>query len=209
MNTRTRSIIVGTGSHLPVRKVPNEHFLGHEFYDAQGDRIDRPTAEIIEKFEKITGIAERRWVTDDLVTSDIATLAAADALQSGGIDPESLDHVIVAHNFGDVRADNRRSDFVPSIAARVKARLGIESPRAVCYDIPFGCPGWLQGVIQADCFLGAGQGSRALVIGAETLSRVSDPHDRDSMIYADGAGAVILDTIETGEAVGVLSHTSR
>jgi 3-oxoacyl-[acyl-carrier-protein] synthase-3 len=116
--------------------------------------------------------------------------------------------VIVAHNFGDVRADNRRSDFVPSLAARVKARLGIESPRAISYDIPFGCPGWLQGVIQAGCFLTAGQGKRALVIGAETLSRVSDPHDRGSM-YADGAGAVILETVATDEPVGVLSHIVR
>jgi 3-oxoacyl-[acyl-carrier-protein] synthase-3 len=209
MSTRNRSIIVGTGSHLPTRNVRNADFLGNEFYNADGDRIDRPTAEIIQKFEDITGIAERRWVTDDLVTSDIASLAAEDALQSAGIDRESLDHVIVAHNFGDVRADNRRSDFVPSLAARVKAGLGIENPQAISYDIPFGCPGWLQGLIQADCFLTAGQGKRALVIGAETLSRVSDPHDRDSMIYADGAGATILEAVATDEPVGVLSHTAR
>jgi 3-oxoacyl-[acyl-carrier-protein] synthase-3 len=206
---RNRSVIAGTGSHLPARNVPNADFLGNEFYDANGDRIDRPTAEIIEKFQRITGITERRWVTDDLVTSDIASLAAEDALQSAGVDPESLDHVIVAHNFGDVRADNRRSDLVPSLAARVKARLGIENPRAISYDIPFGCPGWLQGLIQADCFLTAGQGKRALVIGAETLSRVSDPHDRDSMIYADGAGAVVLDSVASEKPVGVLSHSAR
>jgi 3-oxoacyl-[acyl-carrier-protein] synthase-3 len=209
MSTWNRSIIVGTGSHLPARSVCNADFLENEFYDSHGERIDRPTAEIIEKFEKITGITERRWVTDDLVTSDIASLAAEDALRSAGIDPESLDHVIVAHNFGDVRADSRRSDFVPSLAARVKATLGIENPRAISYDVPFGCPGWLQGLIQADCFLTAGQGKRALVIGAETLSRVSDPHDRDSMIYADGAGAVILEAIAADEPVGVLSHSAR
>ena len=209
MSTRNRSIIVGTGSHLPARHVPNADFLGNEFYGADGERIDRPTAEIIEKFEAITGITERRWVPDDLVTSDIASLAAEDALQSSGIDPESLDHVIVAHNFGDVRADNPRSDIVPSLAARVKERLGIENPRAICYDIPFGCPGWLQALIQADCFLTAGQGKRALVIGAETLSRVLDPHDRDSMIYADGAGAAILEAVATEEPVGVLSHSTR
>jgi 3-oxoacyl-[acyl-carrier-protein] synthase-3 len=206
---RIRSIIIGTGSYLPTRAVPNSAFLDHAFYSPDGSRIDQPTAEIIEKFEKITGIGERRWVTEDLVTSDIAFLAAQDALQSSGIDPETLDYVIVAHNFGDVRADNRRSDLVPSLAARVKAKLGIENPRAICYDIPFGCPGWLQGVIQADCFLTAGQGSKALVIGAETLSRVSDPHDRDSMIYADGAGAMILETVASGEPVGVLCHGAR
>ncbi|MEZ5066901.1 MAG: ketoacyl-ACP synthase III, partial [bacterium] len=199
----------GTGSHLPARNVPNADFLSHEFYGADGDPIARPTSEIIEKFREITGIGERRWVPDDLVTSDIALLAAEDALQSSGIDPESLDHVVVAHNFGDVRADNRRSDFVPSLAARVKARLGIENPSAVSYDLPFGCPGWLQAVIQADGMLTAGRGKRALVIGAETLSRVSDPHDRDSMIYADGAGAVILDTVECDAPVGILSHAAR
>jgi 3-oxoacyl-[acyl-carrier-protein] synthase-3 len=204
-----RSIIVGTGSHLPSRNVPNADFLTSEFYDENGSRIERPTAEIIAKFEKITGIVERRWVTDDLVTSDIAYLAADDALRSAGIDPESLDHVIVAHNFGDVRAGNRRSDLVPSLASRVKARLGIENPQSVAYDVPFGCPGWLQGVIQADCFLRGGHGKRALVIGAETLSRVLDPHDRDSMIYADGAGAVILEAVATDEPVGFLSHTAR
>ncbi len=209
MSARNRSVVVGTGSYLPARVIPNSDFLENEFYDANGDRIDRPVAEIIEKFEKITGIAERRWVTDDLVTSDIAYLAAKDALDSSGIDPESLDHIIVAHNFGDVRANDRRSDLVPSLAARVKAKLKIANAQTVSYDIPFGCPGWLQGIIQADCFLASGQGARALVIGAETLSRVSDPHDRDSMIYADGAGATILEAVATDDPIGALSHVSR
>ena len=90
------------------------------------------------------------------MTSDIAALAARDALDAAGLDPEALDYVIVAHNFGDVAADNRRSDLVPSLAARVKALLGIQNPAAVAYDLPFGCPGWLQGVIQADYFLRSG-----------------------------------------------------
>jgi 3-oxoacyl-[acyl-carrier-protein] synthase-3 len=85
MGAPRRSVIVGTGSHLPERSVPNAHFLGNEFYDADGKRIERPTAEIIEKFEKITGISERRWVPDDLVTSDIAALAAREAVRSAGI----------------------------------------------------------------------------------------------------------------------------
>ena len=209
MSPPKRSVIVGTGSYLPTRNVHNDDFLRHVFYDESGEPITRPTAETIEKFEKITGITERRWVTDDLVTSDIAALASEDALRSSGVDPESLDYVIVAHNFGDVLASNRRSDFVPTLAARVKSRLKIENPSAICYDLPFGCPGWLQGVIQADCFLTAGPAKRALIIGAETLSRVSDPHDRDSMIYADGAGAVILEAKPTEETVGILCHTSR
>jgi 3-oxoacyl-[acyl-carrier-protein] synthase-3 len=189
--------------------VRNADFLNNEFFDADGKRFERPTREIIEKFEQITGIGERRYVTDDQVTSDIACLAASDALESSGIDGETLDYVIVAHNFGDVCASNRRSDLVPSLASRVKQRLGIASARAVCYDIPFGCPGWLQALIQADSFLGSGAGKRALVIGAEVLSRVSDPHDRDSMIYADGAGAVVLESVSGDAASGVLAHTAR
>ena len=160
MSPRNRSVIVGSGSYLPTRTVTNADFLKHEFFDAEGKRFPKPTAEIIEQFEKITGIRERRWVTDDLVTSDVAYLAAEECLSSAGIDRESLDYVIVAHNFGDVRADNRRSDFVPSLAARVKARLKIVNPNTICYDLPFGCPGWLQGVIQADYFLAAGIAKR-------------------------------------------------
>ncbi len=63
----------------------------------------------------------------------------------------------------------------------------------MAYDLLFGCPGWVEGVIQAQAFMKAGMAKRCLVIGGETLSRVLDPHDRDSMIYADGAGATILD----------------
>lgn len=203
------SIIVGTGSFVPTRSIPNTAFLEHEFYDSEGRRFEKPNSEIIEQFEKITGIRERRWITDDLVTSDIAYLAAEDALRSSDTDPETLDYVIVAHNFGDVRATDRRSDFVPSLAARVKAKLKIENPAAICYDLPFGCPGWLQGVIQADRFLAADGAKRALVIGAETLSRVSDPHDRDSMIYADGAGAVVLEAVPSEKPVGILCHKAR
>ena len=209
MQSVRRSVIVGTGSHVPTRCVANAEFTGREFYGPGGARMDRAAPEVVERFEAITGIRERRWVPDNLVASDIAALAATEALQSSGVDPESLDHIIVAHNFGDVRADHRSSDLVPSLASRVKALLDIESPQSVCYDLPFGCPGWLQGLIQADCFLSAGHGTRALVIGTETLSRVSDPHDRDSLIYADGAGAVVLEARSTDEPVGVLSHTAR
>jgi 3-oxoacyl-[acyl-carrier-protein] synthase-3 len=98
---------------------------------------------------------------------------------------------------------------VPSLAARVKHTLEIDNPECVAYDLPFGCPGWLQGVIQADYFLRSGDATRALVIGAETLSRVSDPHDRDSLIYADGAGAVILEAHASEAPVGILAHATR
>jgi 3-oxoacyl-[acyl-carrier-protein] synthase-3 len=205
-----RSVFVGTGSYIPTRAVPNDEFLGHEFflnYERPIDPADNPKT--VNKFQEITEIAERRFVTDDLVASDIAHLAARQALDSSGVDGESLDYIIVAHNFGDVRVDNRRSDFVPSLAGRVKERLEIANPSCIAYDLPFGCPGWLQAVIQADYFLRSGDAHRALVIGAETLSRVSDPHDRDSMLYSDGAGATILEAREADEGIGILSHAAR
>jgi 3-oxoacyl-[acyl-carrier-protein] synthase-3 len=203
------SVIVGSGSYIPERRVPNSDFMNSIFCDSSGAQLAKSNEETIRKLQEITGISERRYVTDDQVASDIAALAGRDALTSSGVDPESLDYVIVAHNFGDVRADNRRSDFVPTLAARVKHRLGIVNPRTVAYDIPFGCPGWLQGVIQADYYLRSGDCRRALVIGAETLSRISDSHDRDSMIYADGAGATILEAVESPEPVGILAHAVR
>ncbi len=214
MQETRRSVIIGTGSYLPERTIANEAFLDREFHTADGTRIELPTERVIEKFEQITGIRERRWVGPELVASDLAAIAAERAIEAAGIDPETLDHLIVAHNFGDVTDAGRRTDQVPSLASRVKARLGIENPRAVGYDVAFGCPGWLQGVIHADCFLRAGAGSRALVIGAETLSRVCDPDDRDSMIYADGAGAAVLEARESAEPpsakqAGVLAHAAR
>ena len=202
-----RTVIAGTGSHIPSVVVPNEHFLGHEFWGPDQKPIDKPNSEILKQFESITGIRERRYVSDDLVTSDIAADAARNALDSSKIDPESLDYIIVAHNFGDVRAGSGRSDMVPALAARVKAKLGIQTPRTVAYDLVFGCPGWLQGVIQADYMIRSGGVKRAMIIGAETLSRVSDPHDRDSLIYADGAGAVILEGSSNGS--GFLAHAVR
>lgn len=203
------SIITGTGSYIPSKQISNNDFLKNEFYNAQGKKIEQPNKELINKFKEITSIEERRYVSDNLVTSDIAYLAAVEALKSSNIDKEDLDYIIVAHNFGDVKNDNRKSDFVPNLAARVKYKLEIKSPNAVAYDLPFGCPGWLQAVIQADYFIKSGDAKKILVIGAETLSRVSDPHDRDSMLYADGAGAVVIEAKESKEPVGILSHLTR
>jgi 3-oxoacyl-[acyl-carrier-protein] synthase III len=115
----------------------------------------------------------------------------------------------VAHNFGDVASHNLRLDFCPTLAARIKQRLEIRNPYCVAFDLPFGCPGWLQAVIQAHYFLRSGDARKALVVGSETLSRVSDPHDRDSMIYADGAGAALLEATESDAHVGILSHRTR
>ncbi|MGB0177894.1 MAG: 3-oxoacyl-ACP synthase III family protein, partial [Owenweeksia sp.] len=91
------------------------------------------------------------------------------------------------------------------LASRVKHQLGIKNPFCIPYDILFGCPGWVQGVIQADAYFKAGTAKTALVIGAETLSRVLDEYDRDSMIFSDGAGASIIQFQDGDEDRGILS----
>ncbi|WP_210464630.1 3-oxoacyl-ACP synthase III family protein [Rufibacter roseolus] len=200
------TVITGSGRFLPTKIVPNEDFLEHSFFDAAGKKLPNSNEVIIQKFTQITGIKERRYATDDLVASDLGFRAAQEAIADAGIDPETLDYIIVAHNFGDVKACSRRVDMMPPLAARIKHKLQIANPYTVAYDLPFGCPGWLQGVIQAHYYLQSGDAKRILVIGTETLSRVSDAHDRDSMIYSDGAGAVILEA-HPGEAKnGILQH---
>ena len=99
-----------------------------------------------------------------------------------------------------------QTDVLPALASRVKHDLGIKNPNCVAYDILFGCPGWVQGVIQADTYFKAGIAKKALVIGTETLSRVIDMYDRDSMIFSDGAGASVLEAKQEGDGVsGILS----
>jgi 3-oxoacyl-[acyl-carrier-protein] synthase-3 len=208
-----RSVITGTGSYIPTEVKTNQDFTNHTFYTEDNAPIGVCPQVVVEKFQKITGIAERRYVAAHLTTSDIATLAAEEALRDSGIDPETLDMIIVAHNFGNVVEGTVQSDAVPSLASRVKHNLKIKSPACVAYDILFGCPGWVQGMIQADAFFKAGMAKKALVIGAETLSRVIDRYDRDSMIFSDGAGASVVEYQEVPEdgsgilASSALSHS--
>lgn len=209
MQEQIYSIITGSGRYIPTQRITNADFLSHTFYETDGKRLTRSNEEVIRKFSEITGIEERRYVTDDQVASDIGYLAALDALNSSQTDGETIDYIIVAHNFGDVPAKNRRSDLVPALASRIKMKLGIQNPNTVCYDLPFGCAGWLQGVIQADFYIKSGMVKKVMVIGAETLSRICDPHDRDSMIYADGAGAIILEAKRSETPVGILAHQSQ
>ena len=198
-------IITATGSYIPPVTVPNAHFMSNEFYGTDGLKIEKPNPEIITKLYEITGIRERRWVDDKLDTSDIATFAAEEALES--VDRESLDYIIVAQNLGEVRSDLPYTDIVPSIASRVKHKLKIENPYTVAFDLPFGCPGWLQGMIMAKSLIKAGDAKRILVIGAEILSRVTDPHDVDCMIFADGAGATVVEASDKDG--GILAHLTR
>lgn len=209
MNKKKYAVITGSGKYLPSVKVKNTHFLNNDFYNADGQKNPKTTEHIVATLQKITEIEERRFVEDGYVTSDLAYLAAKEAIASAQIDPETLDYIIVAHNFGDVKKGSSRIDMVPTLAARVKHKLQIANPYTVAYDLPFGCPGWIQGMIQADYYIKSGDAKKVLVIGAETLSRISDPHDMDSMIYSDGAGAVVLEGKEAEEAVGCLAHVSR
>lgn len=188
-----RSVITGTGCYIPATVQSNTDFTNHQFYADNNQPLKVPPEEVVEKFRQITGIEERRYIDDDLNTSDIASIASRRALQDSGIDPEALDQLIVAHNFGNVIKQSIQTDAVPSLATRVKHDLGIQNPNCVAYDILFGCPGWIQAMIQADAFFKAGVAKKCLLIGAETLSRVIDIYDRDSMIFADGAGACILE----------------
>ena len=202
-----RTVIAGSGSYIPEIVVGSDHFLNYDFRGPDRKKIDKSNREIVAQFESITGIRERRYVPDNVTASDIAFEAAKKALDSSGVDPESLDYIIVAQNFGDVRPGSRRTDQVPALAARVKAKLRITTPRTVAFDLVFGCPGWLQGVIMSDYMIRSGEVRRTMVIGAETLSRIADPHDRDCLIYADGAGAMILEGRETDG--GVIAHAVR
>lgn len=203
-----KSIIVGTGSYIPVNIVSNSDFLEHRFYEKNGEPILRDNSEVISKFQDITEIEERRYANKEHKASDLGYFAAVNALESSGIDPETLDYIIIAHNFGDIAPGSTRVDVLPTLGSRIKHRLGIKNPDCVAYDLPFGCPGWLQGMIQADYYIRSGDAKRALIVGTETLSRVTDPHDRDSMIYADGAGATILEGKANSEA-GILSHKTQ
>lgn len=206
---KKRTIITGTGCYIPPVIKKNDEFIANRFYTEDKLPIDRPQQEIVHKFKLITGIEERRYAPENMTASHMAIQAARLAIQDSGIDPETLDQLIVAHNYGDVVVNTTQTDGVPSLASRVKQGLGIKNPLCVPYDILFGCPGWLQGLIQADLFCRAGAASRCLVIGTETLSRVIDKYDRDSMIFSDGAGACVVEHRATDTDTGILSTGVR
>lgn len=204
------SVITGIGSYIPTVKKENSTFSDHHFLNADGTDFPAANDVIIEKFKAITGIEERRYAEDKFTTSDLGFFAAEKAIEEAGINREEIDYIIFAHNFGDVKEGAIQSDILPSLATRVKHRLGIENPNCVAYDILFGCPGWIEGVIQANAFIKSGIAKKALVIGGETLSRVVDTHDRDSMIYSDGAGASIIEAKDSNDVVsGILSHATQ
>lgn len=198
--------IIGIGSYIPNKEVSNTDFGDHVFLNEDGTAFAYPNEVVIKKFKGITGIENRRYAEDHHTSSDLAYFAAERAIENAKIDRETLDYIIFAHNFGDVKSGTHQTDILPSLATRVKNKLDIKNPKCVAYDILFGCPGWIEGVLQANAFIKSGMAKRVLVIGAETLSRVVDDHDRDSMIYSDGAGASILEASD--DEAGLLSYES-
>ena len=122
------NILSGTGSFIPSITKKNTDFLTQDFYSEKKVKLPNSNEVIIKKFKAITGIDERRYLKDDLMSSDIATYAAKIAIDDAGIDVEQLDYIIVGHNFGNVRAGETQSDFLPSLASRVKHNLKIKKP---------------------------------------------------------------------------------
>lgn len=203
------AVIIGSGAYIPPNVKKNSDFCQERFYGPDQEPFEAENKEIIQKFFAITGIEERRYLDDDMFNSDMATQAGRKAIEDAGIDKESLDYIIVAHNFGDIKKDTIQTNILPSLASRVKYKLGIENPNSVAYDLIFGCPGWVQGMIHAKSFIESGLAKRVLIIGSESLSRVLDMHDRDSMIYSDGAGAVVLEGRESDHREGIMGHASQ
>ncbi len=200
------TIIIGSGSYIPGKIIGKEYFLDSVFYTDEGERIDKPNEEIIQKFVEITEIENRRYLEADEMNSDLGHRAAKLALEDAKTNPEDLDYIIYASNFGEVGA-NGRSDFMPSMSARLKNKLGITNRSCVNYDMIFGCPGWVEAMILADTLIKAKRAKTILVVGAETLSRVTDPFDRNKMIFADGAGAVVVQATDD-ESVGIIADNT-
>ncbi len=179
-----RSRIVGTGTYLPPRKVTNDELV-KEF------GIDTSDAWIRER----TGIGARRILADDLATSDMAAAASRKALEMAQVRPDELDMVIV----GTVTPDMP----FPSAATFLQAKIGAK--HAACFDVAAACAGSLYALAIADNFVRSGQAKKVLVVGAETLTRISDWKDRATcVLFGDAAGALVV-APETRRERGILS----
>lgn len=172
--------IAGTGSYLPDKILTNADL------ECMVDTTD-------EWIFARTGIRERHVVTDDEATSDLATKAAKNAIVSAKISPQDIDLIIVATTTPD--------KIFPSVATIVQQKLGISGCPA--FDVQAVCSGFVYALATADNFIKAGSAKCALVIGAETFSRITDWSDRGNCIlWGDGAGAVIL---EASDEAGIIS----
>jgi len=200
------TIIKGTGSVLPALVVPNSDFNNHHFYDKHGVKNDRQGAEITAKLEAITGIRERRYVPFDQDSRPLMTEVSKITVANAGLELNELDGIIVAHNAGNMVIGENVFHTVPNMAAYLKNALEITNHECYAYDLLFACPGWLQAVIQAHQAIQIGDAENILVVGIEIASRLLDPHDLDSMILADGCGAVVLS--KNSDTRGVVSYAT-
>lgn len=202
------SIITATGSVLPARKITNDFFNNNQFYKKDGTLNPKPGSEVTKKLKEISGITERRFLNDDQDSVDLLVAACSKVLEGSSIDKNSLDAVIVAHNSGNM-LPNTKGIYVavPNLSSILKNRLNITNHECVAYDILFGCPGWLQAVIQANRLILAGEAKHILVAGVEVASRLLDPHDVDSLLMADGCGAIIL-SVNSDTKKGIQTHAT-
>ncbi len=200
------TIIIGSGSYIPTKVVGRENFMDSVFYTDEGDKIEKPNEEIIQKFVEITEIENRRYLEEDEYNSDLGYRAAKEAIYDAQIDQEDIEYIIYASNFGEVDK-NGMTNFMPSMSARLKNKLGIKNRKCINYDMIFGCPGWVEAMILADTIIKANKAKLILVVGSETLSRVTDPFDRNKMIFADGAGAVVVKATDE-ENVGIIADAT-
>jgi 3-oxoacyl-[acyl-carrier-protein] synthase-3 len=165
-----RSVILGTGSALPRRRVSNAELA---------ERVDTSDAWIVER----TGIRFRHIAADDETTASLAADAARKALDSAGVEPGDIDLIILATATPD--------QTFPASATKVQQALGIND--CVSFDVQAVCSGFLYALTVADSMIRAGTARRALVIGAETFSRILDWEDRATcVLFGDGAGAIVL-----------------
>jgi 3-oxoacyl-[acyl-carrier-protein] synthase III len=169
--TVLRSVIRGVGAHLPKRIVSN---------DDLSKIVDTSDQWIRER----TGIVNRHIADENELTSDLAAAAAKQALVRAGIDPVDIDLIVCATATPD--------RTFPATAVKVQAKLGVT--KGAAFDVQAVCSGFVYALTIADNFLKTGQSRRALVIGAETFSRILDWSDRSTcVLFGDGAGAVVLE----------------
>ncbi len=179
--TPIRSHIIGCGSYLPDQVVDNAELA---------KRVDTTDDWIVGR----TGIRQRAIAPESMNTSDLACEASKRALEHAGVDPGEVDLIVM----GTTTPDNT----FPATATKVQAMLGIE--RSLAFDVQAVCSGFLFALATADNFIRAGQAKTAVVIGADTFTRILDWEDRGTcVLFGDGAGAVVLRA--GGEEKGILS----
>lgn len=180
---RRHSIIAGTGSALPVRCVTNAELA---------QRVDTSDEWIVER----TGIRQRHIAGQGETTATLAADAARAAVEAAGLTPADIGLIVLATATPD--------NTFPATATKVQALLGI--PDCIAFDVAAVCSGFLYALGVADSMLRAGAARHALVIGAETMSRILDWEDRATcVLFGDGAGAVVLSASDEGDGRGILA----